>query len=58
MGTGKYLSVADDKFEIELKNNSSSYNSLFVLKSDMTNKSNTKYEESIEHGEIDKTKLL
>jgi hypothetical protein len=44
VGTGKFLSISDDKLELEMKNSSSSINTLFVLKSDMTNKTNTKYQ--------------
>ena len=58
VGTGKYLSISDDKLELEIKNSSQSINTLFILKSDMSNKTATKYEASLAEGEVDKSKLL
>jgi hypothetical protein len=53
VGTGKYLSLADDRTELVLKNSSNSLACLFILKSDMSNKKQTKYIDEDGDGVID-----
>jgi len=43
VGTGKYLGIADDHMELELKNSANNLHCLFLMKSEMANKKAPKY---------------
>ena len=58
LGTGKYLTVAEDKQELVLLNNANSLSTLFIFRSDMNTKKAVKYLDEDGDGVIDNYRLL
>ena len=58
VGTGKFLCVSDNGIDLYLSGTSNDLDTLFVLKSDMSNKNKTKYLDEDGDGVIDNPKFI
>ena len=58
VGTGKFLCVDHNNIDLTMTGSSNNLNTLFILKSDMSNKNPTKYLDADGDGVIDDPKYI
>jgi hypothetical protein len=58
VGTGKFLSIGENGIDLTLTGSSNNLDTLFELKSDMSNRTKTKYLDADGDGVIDDPKFI